>query len=425
MATKLNTTAIGDKFELKSLEIIKKMIEVGQIAHLSQYLKIYQQKKYFSSLRNDDIIFDLTIEVWPPGATRYSLIYIIECKDFEKRVPVNKIEDFIGKIKQVSGVNVKGIFISNSPLQKSGFTIAKNIGMMVIEAESVDNYKIVLYKTNREREEKKIPFIKDTFDVGLINEGINHLEKLIDEAILSAFQENTNESDVSYGIDKLSKDEIVCIAENELDKINLDILTRAHTLTVEHLTEYIENVLKITIINLESNSNILGSCDTLNNIIGINKAIKGSKRELFILAHELGHYILHQNLSIGQTAYDAFDDAEYNFKTNKHDLKNQKNWIEWQANYFASSFVLPNKSFSFILLQEEARLNMAQGKIFLDDQKQNIKNFNDLVKRLVYRFEVSKTTVIYKLKEMGLINDQSRLKSIGQVITEIKAEYFT
>ena len=425
MAIKLNTTAIGDKFESTSLEIIKKMIEEGQLGHLSQYLKIYQQKEYFSSLRNGNIKFDLTIEVWPPNATRYSLIYIIECKDYEKRVPVEKIEEFIGKIKQVSGVNVKGIFISNSPLQKSGFAIAESLGMMVIEAESVDNYKIVLYKTNRDREEKKIPFIKGTFDVGLINEGVEHLEKLIDEAILSAIQENANESDVSYGIDRLSKDDIKCIAENELDKINPDILTRAHTLNIKHLIEYVENVLKMDIVSLGSNSNILGSCDTLKNIIGINKAIKGSKRELFILAHELGHYILHQNLSIGQKTYDAFDDAEYNFRTNKHDLKNPKNWIEWQANYFASSFVLPNKSFSYILLQEEARLNMAQGKIFLDEQKQNIKNYNDLVKRLAYRFDVSVTTVIFKLKEMDLIKDRSRLKSIGQVITEIKAEYFT
>ena len=52
-----------------------------------------KDRGFFSSNRNgskgrDDIwsfvlppvLFDLTIEVWPPGANRYVLIYIIECK---------------------------------------------------------------------------------------------------------------------------------------------------------------------------------------------------------------------------------------------------------------------------------------------------------------------------------------------------------
>ena len=80
---KLNTVEIGDKFESKSLDIIKKLIEEEQLGHMTEYIRIFQKKEYYSTLRKKNIKFDLTIEVWPPGANRYVLLYIIECKSQE------------------------------------------------------------------------------------------------------------------------------------------------------------------------------------------------------------------------------------------------------------------------------------------------------------------------------------------------------
>ncbi|GAB3800175.1 hypothetical protein GCM10028819_24980 [Spirosoma humi] len=48
---KINTTKIGDQFEAKSLDIIMKVIEDGQLAHLADHVKIFQKKEYYSSLR--------------------------------------------------------------------------------------------------------------------------------------------------------------------------------------------------------------------------------------------------------------------------------------------------------------------------------------------------------------------------------------
>lgn len=422
--TKINTTDIGNKFESKSLDIIKKVIEDEQLGHMSKYLKIFSHKDYYSHQRKANIKFDLTIEVWPPGASRYVLIYIIECKDYEKRVPVSKIEDFHSKIQQISGVNVKGIFISNSPLQKGGFNIAESVGMMVIQGESGDDFKIVLHKISRERELSRIPFINGTLNNEIFDEGIEHIEKLIDKTILNTLHEITNESRVSYGIDRLSKDSIEQIANEELKKINPLILTQACALNYKLLTDYIKDEYAINILSIESNSNLLGSCDIENTTISLNESIKGTKRELFVLAHELGHFILHQKLSIGQISYDSFEDAEYNFRTNKYDLINPKHWIEWQANYFASSLVLPKVSLVARLLLCQDSLNMHRGKIYLDDQIQNVKDFSELIKKLAIIFNVTKTTVIIKLKDLNMINDKSRLKTLGQIISENKEELF-
>lgn len=424
MTNQLNTTRIGDEFESKSLAIIKKVIEEEQLGHLASCLKIFSKKKYYSTLRKKDITFDLTIEVWPPGATRYVLIYIIECKDYATRVPVSKVEDFISKIQQVAGVNVKGVFISNSPLQEAGYNIADSVGMMFIQGESGDDYKIILHKSNRVIQTDKFPIIKETVDAKLIDSGVELIENLIDKKISGAFMASIDTSRVSYNIDRLSKDDIEKITKAELEKIDPRIFSAAYTLNPNKLIEYIGNTYGISFVDINSTSGLLGSCDIKNNIIGINAAIKGTARELFIIGHEFGHYLLHQRLSIGQLIYDSFEDSEYNFRTGRNDLKNPRHWIEWQANHFSSSLVLPKVPVLARLYSCQESLNKPHGVIYLDDQYNNIKDFNELIKKMSYLFNVTKTSIIYKLKEMDLINNQSRLKSIGQVISEYRDELF-
>lgn len=421
----MNTTEKGDKFESKSLDIIKKVIEEQQLGHMTEYIRIFQKKGYPSDKRKKDIKFDLTIEVWPPGAKRYLLLYIIECKDYEYRVPVNKIEDFHSKITQVAGVNVKGIFITNSPLQEGAYNIAESTGMMVIQGESSEHYKIILHKKSNQIDLNKIPIINATYDSSILDDGLKAIEKLIDKEILRVFQPIIESSQVSYNIDRLSKEQIAIMANRELDRINPEILKSGYMLSVEYLTEYLLNNYGLKIIDWDSELSSLGFCDLENNTIGINKLIRGTRRELFILSHEIGHYILHQKLSIGQTQYNMFQDAEYNFKTGKHDLKNPKHWIEWQANYFATSLIMPKSVFIARLWKCQLEMNSRKGVIFLDDQYENIKAFTNLVDKLSYYFSVTKTSAIYRLKELELINDQSRLKPIGKIITEFASDLFT
>lgn len=424
MANSLNTTVIGDEFERRSVEIITKVIKEGQLGYLSDCLRIYPKGKYHSKLRGDDIIFDLAIEVWPPGASRYVMIYLIECKSYKTRVPVDRIEAFHSKIQQVSGVNAKGIFITNSPLQKSALAMAETIGMMVIQGESSDNYNIILHRTNRQFG-NRIPFIDNHIDTASFDTGITLLEKELEKAIQSAFTSIFNISRVSYGIDKLSKSDIEQIALEELNKINPLVLSNAHPLSQNVLKEYLRDRLKLKLVSLDSRSNKLGNCNIEHNTIGLNESISATNREFFTLAHEFGHYILHQKLSIGQSAYDLFEDIEFNFRTKRYELSAPNQWIEWQANYFAASLILPKEPFLYRIWQFQDELKMSRTIILLNDHPQTGTNFMNLISRLAYSFDVSKTTIIYRLKEMNLINNQSRLKSIAQIIEDYKEELFT
>jgi len=419
----MNTKKIGDEFESRGLEIINRVIQEEQLGHTAKFLKIIPQAPYYSQSRKKNVIFDLVIEVWPPAATRYTVIYIIECKNYQKRVPVEKIKSFLFDVNEIGFANAKGIFISNSPLQEAAYNLADSKGMMVIEGESAENYKIVLYKTNRNISLPQIPFINETVNTDLIDSGVHLIEKLVDQKILGALQENISASNVSYGIDRLSKEIIEQTANAELNKMNPQILLQAYHISPKSFSEFILRNYGIEIIN--TNSELLGSYDFDSNTISINKDIINTPRELFVMAHEFGHFILHQRLHIGQQTYDRFNDSEYDFSTDRHKLNNARHWIEWQANYFASCFILPTVPFFVKLKLIQQNIGKSIGRIYVDDEYQNQRDFNDIVSKLAYRFSVSKTTVIYKLNELDLINNHSRMKTIGALIAEYREGLFT
>jgi len=415
---KINTSAIGDEFELNSLDIIKQLIKEEQISHPGKYLKIQTKKKYPSPLRKKGIQFDITIEVWPPGATRYSLLYVIECKKYKNKVPVSRIETFHSQLVQLGSFNIKGIFISNVPLQEGGFNIVQSAGIMVIRGESKDNYKIILHKDIQGSRLTKIPFFQNNFNQNKYDRISEILEERIDKRILAAFNKIVSKVNPIVNTEKLSKNDIKRIAEGELNKVNPKILSEGHVLTPEKLTAYLENNLDIKITTIHNTAHVLGLCNLEKRIIGLNSLIRGTNRELFILAHEFGHFILHHNLKIDQVAYNLFEDSSFNFSTNRHDLKNPKNWIEWQANYFATSIILPEKPFKARLHWCQQRLGFKKGIIYLDDQYHNQKDFGRLTKQMAYVLSTSQTSIIYRLQELNLIDNQSRLKTLSQIVEE-------
>lgn len=418
----LSSVAKGDAFEEKALEIIKKLIEDNTLYLPPDCIRIIPKAKYFSSDRQKDIIFDLSIEVWPPGADRYMMIYIIECKDYKNRVPVNKVEDFHSKIQQAFGVNVKAIFITNSPLQEAAYNFANSKRMMVIEAEA-DNTRIVLYKKSRTEDVFQIPITTESINSVLLDDGVIAISKIIDESILKSF--STDTPSVSYSIDKLSKINIEELANQELNKINPDILSNADGIDVGLVEEYLKREYHILIHDLPWNSNCLGACNLNEKIISVHPSLKNTNRHLFVLCHEFGHFILHQKLTIDQITYDGFEDSQYDFQIDAHPLDNPKRWIEWQANYFAASLILNKESLLARIFDCQNKLGLTKDILLLTDDYYTHKIFYNILARLVKRFSTSKTTLIYRMKEQKFLKEKFRTQSAGQLIREYKENFFT
>jgi Zn-dependent peptidase ImmA (M78 family) len=410
----MNTVLKGDKFEDIGIELIHKLIEEEQILINAKYIRPFKKKKYKCKSREGFVEFDYVIEIWPPNAERYSVAYFIECKDYKNRVGVNQIKKFHNDIEEVSGANAKGIFISKSLLQEGARSYAEANGFMVIQANNIENYKIIYHKDSL----KKVEI--STLYGEITDPGILGLTKIIDKHIHEVFEEF--KSEVSYNLENLSKEKIEEICETELNKINPKILAKAESLDIELLKSYLKESYDISIIYHE-NDNLLGFYDIEENTISINSKLKSTKRELFVLCHEFGHFKLHQNLIIDQLTYNTFRESEYNFRIGKHSLTNPKHWIEWQANYFSANLILPKVSLLANLYKHQNRLDIRKGPLYLDDQNENYKNYQTILFRLSEYFNVTRPNILYQLKEINQFENRSNLKSAREIIEGMNIDF--
>jgi len=390
----MNTVKKGDEFEAKSYNIIYDALCGGQLGIISNQCRIFKKKGYYSKDRESNIIFDLTIEVWPPMAKNYTLLYIIECKNYSHKVPINDIEEFHSKIGQVTGSNVKGIFITNNDYQKGAFTFGKSKGMMLIKVNYDDSYNIILHKIYRHSNQKR----------GNYSE-IESFEEALEAELTTIFDNNSKIT----GLEKLSKGEIDKTAKQLLYDINPDILNKFQAVPFENVISYIKEKFKTTftfneVIKDKHGNKILGCYSQRQNKIYIDDCIVFTDRYPFILCHEIGHLLLHSQLKINQRTYDSFNDSEYDFELGKYDLKNPRNWIEWQANQFAASITMPDTTLiaKVIRFQDHNSIRN-KGTIYCDHQKINQQDFHDIITHLSSFLKVSKTNIIYRLKDLGIL----------------------
>lgn len=389
----MNTIELGDSFENRSYELIERAILDDKLGISPKHAKLFKKKRYPSILRENGIIVDLSIEIWPPDAIRYSILYIIECKNYStKNVPVDDIEEFLSKLQQISGMGffVKGVFITNSSFQSGTLEVGKKAGLMMIEVKDDAHLSIVLHKGERssvEFEDQIFTAIKEM------------------ESFLYATFDLTR----VQGLKRLSKKEISIITEEILNEIDPGIMTRANKLSIEHLLEKLRTDHGL---NFEFEASlkpvggkaVFGLFDIRTNTISIDKDIVDTDRFLFLLAHEIGHFFLHRELKINQDVYDRFQDSEYDFLTNKYLLNNHRNWIEWQANHFASSLIMPKRPFIARLMYCQEQLGISKkGQIFLDEQPVNKQDFIAITDYLLEFYNTTRTSIIYRLEDLELI----------------------
>lgn len=158
----MNTTKKGNKFEKKVYSHLKHELDKGFLHVSGKNSIICRKKKYYSRDRDSDIVTDISIETYIRGAKDYSLLTVIECKDYAHNVPVDDIEEFHSKVQQISGLKTKAIFVTTAALQKGALKYAQSKGIAVIRFLPDDQVRHVLYCLRR-----------PTFIESLIRKGIS------------------------------------------------------------------------------------------------------------------------------------------------------------------------------------------------------------------------------------------------------------
>lgn len=125
----MNSISVGDSLESKIFDLFKSEIAADRFFAKPECCKVFRKKGYYSKDRGKKIKFDISIEVFLPGSQSYSLLILIECKNYNHAVPVNDAEEFFAKVQQVSGANVKGVIASNNAFQTGTLQYCKSKGM--------------------------------------------------------------------------------------------------------------------------------------------------------------------------------------------------------------------------------------------------------------------------------------------------------
>ncbi|MBW8359582.1 MAG: ImmA/IrrE family metallo-endopeptidase [Weeksellaceae bacterium] len=375
----MNSTEKGDIFEQKCYDVLNTALQNGELGIIPQNCQIFQKKKYYSSDREDDIVFDLSIEVTLPRSKKPTLVYIIECKDLNHNIPVDDVEEFQSKLSGIKGFQTKGVFIAKKPLQKSGKKIANNKGFMFIQLND-DGYNIILDKKERILRE----------DSELVLENIRN-------KIYESFLTNS-----IYGLKKITKKEISKISIGILN----DFISRNEYkyLNIENFILFLEKYHNVTFGFLTSSCNEFGQFIPKTNTILINQNLVGSNKYSFIVFHEVAHYFLHRNVRINGNLYESFTDAQFDFVENKYSLNNAKNWIEWQANYLAACLLLPEHMlYNAIVMWQTKNSIRNKGTIFLDKQRVNKEDYINLSNHLCATFNTTKTVIKYRLLDLKIL----------------------
>lgn len=148
----MNTQKKGNEFEEQVFQTVKKELESGCLFVNGATSKIFKRKAYFSRDRESNIIIDISIEAFIPNGKELSLLIAIECKDYNRSISINEIEEFYCKVQQISGANIKAIFATRSALQKSAlkYAKAKKIAILRLLAEEKVEWQVYMIEPDPE-----------------------------------------------------------------------------------------------------------------------------------------------------------------------------------------------------------------------------------------------------------------------------------
>lgn len=420
----MNTTAKGDQLETQIYSSISQLISDDKFFAKSECCRIFRKKGYYSKDRSKEIIFDIAVEIFLPGQDAHSLLILIECKNYEHRVPVDDVEEFYAKVQQISPANTKAIVASTNSFQEGAFNFAKSKGIGLLRYFSRDTLEWVLTRspanlasTNivRQSWSKNDCLLSQTFksrhfDFYCFLEG-DHTNSLTHLCALLA--RSGASSELHDSLDEIEqhfspKTRLVPYMEQSEIEFRCRALREATGYAGGPVSLggiiglYADRGLQVKRTTLEPG--ILGTISFDPLVIEIDESQAGdANRARFTLAHEVGHLHLgHDKYLIKDVCRDSDVEIESPPQIEIKDIGR----MEWQANYFASCLLLPTELLASAIRTEARALGVfdrGHGLIYLDEQRCNIEIFYSLTTPIMRQFNVSRSVVKVRLEQLGFL----------------------
>lgn len=409
----LSTVAKGDFFEEQVFTLVKELLDNDDFFVSGKKSKIFWKKGYYSKDREKDIIFDVSIETYLENSENYSLLTIIECKNYKGNVPVGDVHELDSKLHEIGDHNTKGIIFSKTGFQEGVFNSARNKGIGLALVKSKDKIDWVNYRKDRNNHK----FDKEQSEFCLSSNSN-------DERFFSYFNHKSFESLpdllINLGIiDKyIPKQADIFIPfktpenlEQIIHQLPTDNFYENAKLNHDNLCKSLSEIYGVEFVfdkslEIKEKSQILGKITFSPLVIFITKELLTDiHRWRFTLAHEIGHLILHYQIL--KEYIDDNLDIEKSMSLDGGIPEGLNKRMEIQANMFASRMLIPQKSLIEDVQRYFIKEEIYKGFLYLDHQRCNINLVNNLLNELKYKHEVSKEVAKYRLKELKLLLDEN------------------
>ena len=416
----MNTVAKGDAFEDVSYDLIKEELEGYRLGLIPASCKLKRKPKYYSDKRKGFITFDLSIEVYRSDTENMLMLWLIECKDYSsKNVPVDDVEEFESKVRQVTGLNAKAVMISTSPYSDGSYNVAKGYGIMLIEVSGNIAFNIILHRISVKEARKldklsEVIISEETYNDPIIQTHVHRRwNQNIERKLLLALVKYTRKLEIQNANDYvpyLSREYIEEIVDSLIDAVDQSNVSRGYGVYLDRLMTFLEEMFGLNFetgedLGYDANDRkILGHCELASKKIFVDISLKNTDRFAFVLCHEIGHYFLHNKLEILPFSYKHFsdDDATLNMERTQGKVRS----LEWQANYFAACLLLPKVSLSVRLMMEKDDLGLHRtGPLYVDEQRCNQDSFHTITGNIAKTYGTTKTTVIYRMRQLDLLDE--------------------
>lgn len=241
------------------------------------------------------------------------------------------------------------------------------------------------------------------------------------------------------GIPILSRSDIDKWSEDFILYFDKEALNKPRMTPIYSICERLKREKRISLVfnydlgNSPEGYKYRGRFHIPSSTIFIDKSLEwNDPRFNFTLAHELAHFVLHRKINIKaliKNEKSEISDTNRQLILDHVRSDNPRDWMEWQANKFASSLLLPRKTVSKAVVEGQVKFAVTRnfGKIYLDKQELNIDLYRRIMDHLVEIYETSKTSIKLRLFELNIlfeleedsISHNSQFESVGQIMPNV------
>ena len=195
---------------------------------------------------------------------------------------------------------------------------------------------------------------------------------------------------------------------------------------IERLGERTGLLFAMEDLGYKGTAKILGKVSFHRKTLYLDISLEGERKAAFrfTAAHEIGHWVLHRynyknwNFDEDELNGDGLEDDEGTLC--RLEKKTSKDWLEFHANVFAASLVMPREMFVTALISQQQAMGITKnlGHIYLSDQEYAQRDFQQIVVQLSHTFGVSKESVRVRVRTLKLLEDEMTkpFKPISKVI---------